>query len=38
MRCPKHPGIWLYENTVETSGYCPTCGLWYPLRTQETII
>jgi uncharacterized Zn-finger protein len=32
MRCPKHPEIWLYENMMETEGYCPECDTWYLLR------
>ena len=34
MRCPKHPEIWLYENMMETEGYCPECGKWYKLKLQ----
>ena len=32
MRCPRHPYVWLYENMVETHGYCPACDQWYPLE------
>ena len=31
MRCPQHPEVWLYENMMETQGYCPTCDQWYDL-------
>jgi transcription initiation factor IIE alpha subunit len=38
MRCPKHPGVWLYENTIETEGWCPRCQTWYDLVSRENII
>ena len=31
MRCPNHPEVWLYENMLETEGFCPKCNEWYPL-------
>jgi hypothetical protein len=35
MRCPKHPEVWLYENMMETEGYCPKCKEWYPLEERD---
>lgn len=32
MRCPKHPAIWLYENMMETNGFCIICQKWYDLK------
>ena len=34
MRCPKHPEVWLYENMLETRGFCPSCGTWYELEVK----
>ncbi len=34
MRCPIHPEVWLYENMVETEGFCPKCSKWYPLEAE----
>lgn len=31
MRCPKHPDVWLYEDTMEQTGYCPKCKKSYDL-------
>lgn len=32
MRCPEHKEVWLYENMMETKGYCPECREWYDLK------
>jgi hypothetical protein len=32
MRCKKHKDIWLYEDMIEKKGFCPLCGVWYPLK------
>ena len=37
MHCPKHPKIWLYENMMETKGFCPDCNQWYDLKTKEKV-
>ena len=34
MRCPIHTEVWLYENMVETHGYCILCDDWYPLEVK----
>lgn len=36
MRCPKHPEVWLYENMMETKGFCPKCGEWYELEDNKS--
>ena len=35
LRCPKHPEVWLYENMMETMGYCPECDEWYELEKEK---
>lgn len=35
MQCPKHPDVWLYENMIETEGFCPTCQKWCELEVEE---
>lgn len=37
MRCPEHPDIWLYENMMETKGFCPDCQQWYSLETGDPV-
>lgn len=37
MRCPVHPGIWLYENMTETRGFCPECSEWYWLKNGKKV-
>jgi len=36
MRCPKHPDEWLYENMMETKGWCKKCKVWYALNTHSS--
>lgn len=31
MECPKHPEVQLYENMIETKGFCLKCEKWYNL-------
>lgn len=35
MRCPEHPEVWLYEDMMETKGYCPECDEWYDLPKEQ---
>ena len=35
MRCPKHYDVWLYENMIETKGFCPKCETWYNLKESK---
>ena len=37
MRCPEHPEVWLYENMLETEGFCPKCQKWYKLPDNGTV-
>lgn len=36
MRCPVHPEVWLYENLLETRGFCALCQKWYDLKNTGT--
>jgi uncharacterized protein (DUF983 family) len=35
MRCPIHKEVWLYENMLETRGYCPKCKKDYQLTKEQ---
>ena len=35
MRCPVHKDVWLYENGMETEGFCPICQKSYILKEDE---
>jgi hypothetical protein len=37
MRCPIHSEVWLYENMMETKGFCPKCQKWYDLPEKERL-
>lgn len=37
MQCPQHPEVWLYENMMETEGFCPQCKKLYNLETKKEV-
>ncbi len=36
-QCPQHPEVWLYENMMETEGFCPRCKKSYNLETKKEV-
>ena len=35
MRCKIHPAVGLYEDILETKGFCPKCDKWYDLDKED---
>ena len=30
--CPIHKDVWMYQNMLETKGFCEKCQKWYDLE------
>ena len=37
MRCPVHKDYWLFENAMETEGWCVHCDKWYKLEPTNPV-